>query len=51
MMASGSPAGFLELQGRLGQIKNGLNADFVVVDPDLRVQTTIIGGREAWSRL
>ena len=50
MMASGSPAGFLGLHGRLGHIEAGLNADFVVVDPDLRVQTTIIGGREVWSR-
>jgi len=50
IMASGSPAGFLGLQGRLGQIKAGLNADFVVIDPDLCAQTTIIGGREVWSR-
>jgi N-acetylglucosamine-6-phosphate deacetylase len=50
MMASSSPAEFLDLQRRFGQIKAGLNADFVVVDPDLRVQTTIIGGREVWSR-
>jgi N-acetylglucosamine-6-phosphate deacetylase len=50
MMASGSPAEFLRLQGQHGQIKSGFTADFVIVDPNLCVQGTIIGGRDVWAR-
>jgi N-acetylglucosamine-6-phosphate deacetylase len=49
MMASRSPAEFLGLQGRLGRIEVGHKADFVVIDPDLRVQRTVINGREVWT--
>jgi len=50
MMASHGPAEFLGLQSCLGRIEVGLNADFVVAGPDLRIQRTIIGGREVWAR-
>jgi len=50
MMASRSPAEFLGLQGKLGQIKTGFKADLVVADSDFRVQRTIIGGRKVWAQ-
>ncbi|MFC1605280.1 N-acetylglucosamine-6-phosphate deacetylase [Pseudomonadota bacterium] len=50
LMASNGPAEFLGLQHRLGRIEAGLDADLLVLDPDLRVQRTIIGGREIWAR-
>ena len=50
MMASSTPADFLGLQRRLGRIKAEFRADFVVVDPDFRIQRTIIGGQEVWAR-
>ena len=48
LMASGSPAAFLGLEGRMGSIRTGMRADFVVVDAELGVQQTIIGGRRVF---
>lgn len=48
MMASSTPAAFLGLQQRTGTIKTGLQADFVIVNDQLDVISTIIGGKQAW---
>jgi N-acetylglucosamine-6-phosphate deacetylase len=44
-MASANPAAFLKLDGSQGRIAEGLAADFVVLDDDLAVAETWIGGR------
>ncbi len=43
-MASGSPAAFLDLADEIGRIAVGLRADFVLLDDDLDVVDTWIGG-------
>jgi N-acetylglucosamine-6-phosphate deacetylase len=43
-MASGNPARFLGLGGETGQIAPGYRADLVLLDDDLGVQETWIGG-------
>jgi N-acetylglucosamine-6-phosphate deacetylase len=44
MMASAAPAAFLGLQGRRGRIAVGQAADFCLLDDDLSVRETWIGG-------
>lgn len=44
-MASATPARFLRLDGYTGSISPGLRADLVLVDDDLRVAESWIGGR------
>jgi len=44
-MASSSPAAFLQLQHQKGAIEAGMHADFVVLDENLSVTKTIIGGQ------
>ncbi len=48
VMASATPARLLGLAG--GRIAGGLPADLVVLDPELRVRATLIGGRLAYLR-
>lgn len=43
-MASATPAAFLRLEGQMGQIAPGMAADFVVLDAQLGVAQTWIGG-------
>jgi N-acetylglucosamine-6-phosphate deacetylase len=45
VMASTSPAAFLGLQNKTGRIEVGLKADFVVLDAQMRVVKTVIGGQ------
>jgi N-acetylglucosamine-6-phosphate deacetylase len=47
-MASATPARLLGLAA--GRIAEGLPADLVVLDPELRVRATLIGGRLAYLR-
>jgi N-acetylglucosamine-6-phosphate deacetylase len=44
-MASSTPAAFLGIADRRGSIAAGQAADFVVMDADLRVRSTIVAGR------
>ena len=44
-MASQYPAQFIGLGGELGRIAPGYRADLVVLDDDLQVQGTWIGGK------
>ena len=44
LMASTSPAAFLGLQHQTGSIKEGLRADFVVLDAQMNVVKTVNGG-------
>ncbi len=44
-----TPARLLGLSAELGTLTAGAAADVVLLTPDLRVQTTIINGRVAWS--
>jgi N-acetylglucosamine-6-phosphate deacetylase len=48
-MASRTPADLLGLSSK-GRIAAGADADLVLLDSDLHVQQTLIGGRIAWSR-
>ncbi len=50
LVASGSSAAFLGIQDRVGEIKVGAKADFVVLDHKLEVCSTIVGGQELWSQ-
>ena len=43
-MASAAPAAFLRLERELGRIARGCRADLALLDADLRVQRTWIGG-------
>ncbi|HYJ41160.1 MAG TPA: amidohydrolase family protein, partial [Steroidobacteraceae bacterium] len=43
-MASTNPAGFLKLDGRMGRIAPGQRADLVLVDEELSVLRSWIGG-------
>jgi N-acetylglucosamine-6-phosphate deacetylase len=43
-MASASPARVLGLSDRKGRVAEGLDADLVAFDSDLRVQLTVAGG-------
>lgn len=47
-MASANPAAFLGLASERGQLAPGQRADFVVLDGDLQVRQTWIGGDIAW---
>lgn len=44
-MASGNPAAFLGLSGRVGTLEPGARADFLWLDADLRVRGTWAGGQ------
>ena len=44
-MGSAAPAAFLRLEGDLGRIAPGLRADLALLDDDLTVRATWIGGR------
>jgi N-acetylglucosamine-6-phosphate deacetylase len=48
-MASASPAAFLGLEKQMGQIKEGMRADLVVLDANRQVKRTIISGRNEWT--
>ncbi|WP_119943568.1 N-acetylglucosamine-6-phosphate deacetylase [Neorhizobium sp. NCHU2750] len=47
-MATVYPAEAVQVSGVKGSIAPGLDADFVVLDDDLRTQSTWIGGREVY---
>ena len=44
-MASHNPARALALEDRFGSLAEGRVADLVVLDPDLRVALTVVGGQ------
>lgn len=46
-MASAHPAAFLKLDGKSGRIAAGLRADFALLDADLQVVNTWIGGQDS----
>lgn len=50
IMASGSPATFLGIDDQRGSIKVGHFADFVVMDKDLSVISTVISGQPSANR-
>lgn len=45
-MASGNPAAFIGLADSIGSIRKGARADFVVLDKDLQLDATWIGGKK-----
>jgi N-acetylglucosamine-6-phosphate deacetylase len=47
-MASASPAAFLGLEQQMGHIRTGTRADLVVLDSELQVRQTMIGGLTEW---
>ena len=47
-MATLIPAISVGLDNECGQIKKGHHADFIVLDKDLNLQATYLGGRKAW---
>jgi N-acetylglucosamine-6-phosphate deacetylase len=46
-MASAAPAAFLRLDRELGRIAPGCRADLALLDSDLRVRRTWIGGERS----
>jgi len=48
-MASIAPAAFLGLRDEMGSIEAGQRADLVIVDKELKVCTTVIGGKTVFS--
>jgi len=48
IMASSSPAAFLGLQHKTGTVRAGMRADFVVINEQHEVITTVIGGKHVW---
>ena len=50
-MASLTPARILGISERKGQIAPGYEADLVVLDADLQVKLTIVGGQIAYHRI
>jgi N-acetylglucosamine-6-phosphate deacetylase len=49
-MASLNPARALRLEGRKGSIAAGMDADLVVLTPDLAVRETWVGGQVIYGR-
>lgn len=49
-MASLNPARVLGLEHRKGILAVGKDADLVVLNPDFKVQMTVVGGRIVWER-
>jgi len=47
-MASLTAAISVGIDDRCGQIKKGYKADFIVLDKDLDLRATYLGGQEAW---
>ncbi|HHU64716.1 amidohydrolase family protein, partial [Streptococcus sp.] len=47
-MASLTAAISVGLDDKCGQIKKGRLADFIVLDKDLDLRATYLGGQEAW---
>jgi N-acetylglucosamine-6-phosphate deacetylase len=50
LMASGNPARLLRIDDRKGTIAAGMDADLVVLDDDLAVRRTMIGGEWVFQR-
>jgi len=49
-VASWNPARVLGIEERKGSIEAGKDADIVILDPDLTVQTTLVEGRVAFAK-
>ncbi|MBN1835155.1 MAG: amidohydrolase family protein [Spirochaetales bacterium] len=49
-MASANPARVLGLEGRKGHVREGYDADLVLLDPELRVQQTWVAGASCYRR-
>lgn len=49
-LSSGNAARALGLSGRTGALAPGLDADLVLLDQELRVLTTVVGGAVVWER-
>ena len=48
-MASATPAALVGLDDRKGELRPGYDADLVLLDGDLQVSTTIVGGRVVYA--
>jgi N-acetylglucosamine-6-phosphate deacetylase len=48
-MASIAPAAFLGVRDEMGSIEAGQRADLVIVDKEIKVCTTLIGGNTVFS--
>ena len=45
-----TPATVLGIQDQKGEIREGMDADFVLLDEDLQVQVTVVGGRVVYQK-
>jgi N-acetylglucosamine-6-phosphate deacetylase len=50
-LAASHPARVLGLQARKGQIAAGMDADLAVLDDELRVRATLVGGTWVYREL
>ncbi|MNR36575.1 isoaspartyl dipeptidase [compost metagenome] len=49
-MASSTPAKILKIQERKGEIVNGKDADIVIFDEGINIDTTIVKGNVVYSK-
>ena len=45
-----NPAQMMGIYGTKGCLLNGADADFVLIDPEIRIQRTIIAGETVYQR-
>lgn len=50
MMASDSPARYLNIANRVGQLRSGMQADFILVDQQMNIQSVYVAGKPIFNQ-